>query len=127
MCLRKVVSLGCLLLMVASLWSYVGCHERAVVSPWIGTTISGVVRDAFSGTPIDSASILVGDNEDTLAYSLSDSTGYYRATRITLGPNSEFYFPVTCSKAGYQSQADTVHSTPNRRTFDSVNFRLIPE
>lgn len=125
--LRRLLFLGSLAMIIAILLAYVGCEERVVGDRWIETRISGVVREAVGGNPIDSATIVVGDNEDTLDHSFSDSLGNYEVTPMALGPNHELDYMVTCSRAGYQSQTDTVHTTPNSRSFDSVNFTLVPE
>lgn len=124
---HRALGLGGLLLIFASQWSLLGCGEDRLGDTWIATTISGTVSDDISGDPIESATIIVGGNKDTVSYDLTDSMGFYRVAPAALGPSHELDYLVTCSKAGYLSQTDTVHTSPSRRVIDSVNFRLILE
>ena len=85
------------------------------------TSISGVVTDSMSGSPIDSAVLQI---KDTLSPALfySDSLGKYTALRFGYGT-----FRLFCRKTVYQTKSTTVRSSKDNLTITGIDFQLVTQ
>lgn len=96
---------------------YLACEDHITDGPL--TRISGIVIDATSGLPVDSASISLNDTLQTTEQIHTDSIGRYHVYMGGFGT-----IRVFCRKEGYMTEQAVVQSTLDNLTIKDVNFVL---
>lgn len=84
--------------------------------------IRGTVTDSATGTPIDSAQIVIIDTISLSRVFYADHLGNYQANPDTTG-----IVQVFCRKEEYITKMTTVDLTTNKDIYGNINFELIKQ
>jgi len=114
--LRRVLFLA-----MAGVISLLACKSKSTGGhPYFGE-VFGHVLDSNTGTPIESALILVDDTLTTTDTFWTDSTGYYHAI-LSLGKEQQIF----CLKGGFATKSTSVSLGVNKPVADTIDFDLVP-
>ncbi len=103
---------------VSLLVIFIGCEE-STDDNWV--TVRGIVTDATTGVPLDSALIHLRDTLTDPAGE-SDSLGNYSATDLGSAP-----VEVYCVRTGYVTQMRLVQKQKFQNSYRGINFKMVQQ